>query len=113
MKLSQLCREFESYCRNRRGFSRETLNSYSNVTALFLRCLTEHRRPDDVSVFDADAVETFATWLTGRGAKANSVRHHLSTVSSLAKFGMKTRTPRGWAIPRTRLPGSNGPARSA
>jgi hypothetical protein len=61
------------------------------VCDLYAASLAAHGRPNDVAEFNADNVGTFAAGIR----HPNTCRHHLSVLSACAKYGMRTRAPRG------------------
>jgi site-specific recombinase XerD len=95
MRFTDLARGFTKHLVTRRGCSEATRETYDRVADQFVAYLLGGGRENDAREFTADAVDGFAGWLAEKGASPNTVRHHLASLSALAKYAMTVRSPRG------------------
>lgn len=71
------------------GSPETTLTEYERIFRQFATFLVAERKlTDDVRHFTADHCRAFRDYLGDLGVKPNTVRHKLSTLSTLAKFAM-------------------------
>jgi len=77
------------------GSPKTTLTEYARIWRQYVTFLTaELALTDDVRHFTDDTCRAFMAYLGTLGVKPNTVRHKLSTLSTLAKFAMRERDER-------------------
>ena len=78
------------------GSPATTIGEYHRIYRQFVSFLTEQQQAtDDLRHFTEDHGRAFMAYLGGLGVKPNTIRHKLSVLSTLAKFGLRERDGRG------------------
>jgi site-specific recombinase XerD len=95
MRFTDLARQFTRHLVQRRGCSLATQDSYDRVYDQFAAYLAVQGEANDVRAFTPARLDGFTTWLAEKGISRNSIRHHLSVFSALAKWAMTQPAPRG------------------
>jgi site-specific recombinase XerD len=98
MLLSKGFQDALQYLGAVKGYSRATLSNYERTGQQFIAFLRAAQSMDAVSSFTSDAVMDWVTDLGARGAQANTVLNKLHGLSTLARFLMKRKNPRGGAL---------------
>lgn len=76
-----------------RGTSRRTCENYELAYCQFRGYLQSRGLDDDVKNFNGDVCVGFAEYLAAGGNKPSSVNTKLAALSSLARYGMRTKLP--------------------
>jgi len=77
------------------GYSPNTIGQYETTYRQFGAFLVGRGLTDDLWHFNDETVMGFAEWLAEHKVSTNTVRHRLTGLSTLAKFAMRRRDPRG------------------
>ncbi len=80
------------------GAVTKTIDEYDRVYRQFQAYLIRIGRQDDARAFTGDTCEGFYRDLAAQGIKASTIRHKLSALSTLAKYGLRTKGLRGRAV---------------
>jgi site-specific recombinase XerD len=91
-KFSVFAAGYVKYLRTHRGVSERTCENYELAYGQLRAYLHGQGLPDEVKTFNADVCEAFAQYLTNGGNKPSSVNTKLAALSSLARYGMRTKS---------------------
>lgn len=81
---------------SRNGSPDTTITEYERIYRQFVTFLTAHQRlTDDLRHFTEDQCKAFMAYLGEAGVRPNTIRHKLSALSTLARFGNRERDDKG------------------
>lgn len=98
MTFSKLARDYVVYLGSYKGASGRTCENYDLAYGQFRGYLQGLGLQDDVKHFNADTVQGFAQYLAAGGNQSNSVNTKLAALGSLARYGMRIKVGRGYAL---------------
>jgi site-specific recombinase XerD len=90
MEFEEIKDKFLNYCKYEKGYSENTLISYSYGLAEFTEYMNENYANDiNLQSIDIDDIRPFLGWLNDNGLKKNSIRQRISAIKSFFKYCSK------------------------